>query len=121
MALAESINVKVENTLTPLLNPTQDYMVIGGVASNLLATDGYLTIRPFLVNARVERGNPWQLQTKVFLQSVSKLDSLVSDVPLNLLWNSEGIDNWNSGNIGTWNVPQPGYGSILLNLTVAAI
>ena len=121
MALAESINIRVENNLTTLLNPTQDYMLIGGVASNLLPTDGYLTIRPFLFNAKVEQGNPWQLQTKVFLNSGSKMDCLVSDVPINLIWNSEGLDNWNSGNIETWDVPQPGYGSILLNLTVAAI
>ena len=121
MALAESINVRVENTLTTLLNPTQDYMIIGGIASNLLVTDGYLTVRPFLVNVRVERGFPFQLQTKVFLQSGSKLDCLVSDVPINLLWNSEGLDNWNSGNTEIWDTPQPGYGSIMLNLTVAAI
>jgi len=121
MALAESINIRVENNLTTLLNPTQDYMLIGGVASNLLSTDGYLTIRPFLFNAKIEQGNPWQLQTKVFLNSGSKMDCLVSDVPINLIWDSDGINNWDSDNVEGWNSPSPGYGSTLLNLTVAAI
>ena len=49
------------------------------------------------------------------------MDCLVSDVPINLIWDSDGINNWDSDNVEGWNSPSPGYGSTLLNLTVAAI
>lgn len=120
MALAESINIKVENSLTTLINRETDVMVIGGIASNLLSTDSYLTIRPFLVNAKIDQGFPFQLQSKVFIPGGVAMVAIVSETPINLIWNVSG-DGWNSGNIEDWNSSDLAFASVLLNLTIAEI
>jgi hypothetical protein len=96
-------------------------MVVGGIASNLTSVDAYLTLKPFLVNAKVERGFPFQLQTKILLTTGQALQSWASDAPVNMLWDLQGIDNWNSGLINNWNSASIADVSILLDLTVAEI
>lgn len=121
MALAENIRQKVNNNLTVLLTAISDYMLIGGYVSNLLETDAYLTIKPFLINTKIERGSPLQLTSKVLVEQGEKLGAIASDVPINLVWNSSDQNEWNSEDLTDWNSPEPGIASVLLNLTIAGI
>lgn len=121
MALVENIRQEVNNNLSILLTATSDYMVIGGVISNLLPTDAYLTLKPFLVNVKIEQGIPWQLQTKTFIPSSGKIRAWATDTPVNLIWDFDDIDAWNSGSQEDWNTPESGDASVLLDLTVAPI
>ena len=121
MALGENIRQKVNNNLTVLLDATSDYMLIGGYVSNLLETDAYLTIKPFLINAKIERGIPLQLASKEFVEQGEKLGAIASDVPINLTWNSWDMNDWNSGELIDWNSPNPGASSVLLSLTMAEV
>lgn len=121
MALAENIRQKINNNLTTLLSSDQDCMIIGGYANNLLTTDGYLTIRPFLFNAKIEQGVPFQFSSKVFIPQGEVLSAIASGIPISVAWNSDDIDDWNSGNDTDWNSAQPGEALILLTLTMAGI
>lgn len=121
MALAENIRQKINNNLSILLSANNDYMLIGGYASNLLATDGYLTIKPFLINAKIERGIPLQFVAKEFVSQGETISAIASDTPINLIWNYSDINDWNSGDTIDWNSPVPGDTSILLSLTIAEI
>lgn len=120
MALVENIRKKIDN-LNILLNANSDHMVIGGIASNLLPTNAYLTLKPFLVNAKIEQGIPWQLQTKTFIPVGGKIKAWATDTPVNLIWDLDDVDAWNSGNQEDWNTPESGDASVLLDLTVAPI
>lgn len=120
MAIAQSIKWKINQPAT-LLSPTQDTMVIGGIASNLTPVDAYLTLKPFLINAKIEQGFPFQLQTKTLLTAGQILQGWASDAPVNLVWDLQGIDNWNSGLIDDWNSGEVGTASVFLDLTVAEI
>lgn len=120
MAIAESIKQKIENTLTPLLAPSQDYMIIGGIASNLLSTDAYLTIESVVYNEEIKRGSCFQFQIKDLLLQESTLVAIASDTPITN-WESGDSDIWNSSSLDIWDSSQPGYASVLLKLTVAAI
>lgn len=121
MALAENIRQKVNNNLSILLNANADYMLIGGYVSNLLTTDGYLTIKPFLINAKIEQGIPLQFMSKEFISQGEIVEAIASDVPINLVWNSNDQNEWNSEDLTDWNSPEPGIASVLLNLTIAGI
>ena len=120
MAIAQSIRQKINQPVT-LLIPNQDTMVIGGIASNLTPTDAYLTLKPFLVNARIERGFPFQLQTKTLLTAGQILQGWASDAPVNLVWDTQGINDWNSGLVDDWNSASIGDVSVFLDLTIAEI
>ena len=120
MAIAQSIRQKI-NQPTTLLSPTQDTMVIGAIASNLTSVDTYLTLKPFLVNAKIEQGFPFQLQAKTLLTAGQILQGWASDAPVNLVWDLQGIDNWNSGLIDDWNSASIGDVSVFLDLTIAEI
>lgn len=119
MALVENIRQEVNNNLSILLSTNSDYMVIGGIASNLLSVDTYLTLKPFLINAKIEQGIPWQLQTKTFIPGGGKIRGWATDTPANLIWDLDDIDSWNSVGSNDWNSPESGITSILLDLTVA--
>lgn len=121
MALVENIRQKVNNNLSIPLSTNSDYMVIGGIASNILSTNAYLTLKPFLVNAKVEQGIPWQLQTKTFIPVNGKIRAWATDTPANLIWDLDDIDAWNSGGSNDWNSSIPGEASVFLDLTVAPI
>lgn len=121
MALVENIRQEVNNNLSILLSTNSDYMVIGGIASNLLSTDAYLTLKPFLVNAKVEQGIPLWIQSKTFISSGGKIRGWATDTPANLIWDLDDSDAWNSGNEGDWNIPESGVTSVLLDLTVAPL
>lgn len=121
MALVENIRQEVNNNLSILLTASGDYMVIGGIVSNLLSSDAYLTLKPFLVNAKIEQGIPLWIQSKTFISSSGKIRGWATDTPANLLWNLEDINDWNSGNSGDWNSPESGVTSVLLDLTVAPL
>lgn len=121
MALAENIRQKVNNDLTVLLDATSDHMLIGGYVSNLLETDAYLTIKPFIFNAKIERGIPLQLSSKVFVEQGEKLEAIASDVPISLIWNYWDGNDWNSEDVNDWNSHEPGAASVFLSLTIAEI
>lgn len=121
MALVENIRQEINNNLSILLTTTSDYMVIGGIASNLLPSDAYLTIKPFLVNAKVEQGIPLWIQSKTFIPGGGKIRGWATDTPTNLIWSLDDIDSWNSGSSGDWNSSEPGDASVFLDLTVAPI
>lgn len=121
MALVENIRQEINNNLSILLTATSDYMVIGGIASNLLPTNAYLTLKPFLVNVKVEQGVPWQLQTKTFIPGDGKIRAWATDTPVNLIWDLDDVDAWNSGGSNDWNSSIPGEASVFLDLTVAPI
>lgn len=120
MAIAQSIRQQINQPVT-LFTPTQDTMVIGGIASNLTSVDAYLTIKPFLVNAKIEQGLPFQLQTKILLTTGQSLQSWASDTPVNMIWEFVSEDEWNSDNPDTWLSGSVGSASILLDLTIAEI
>ncbi len=120
MAIAQSIRQRI-NQPTTLFTPTQDTMVIGGIASNLTSVDAYLTVKPLMVNAKIDQGFPFQLQTKILLTTGQALQIWASDTPVNLVWDLHGIDNWNSGLINDWNSASVGDVSVFLGLTVAEI
>lgn len=121
MALAENIRKKVNNNLTVLLTAISDYMLIGGYASNLLETDAYLTIKPFLFNAKIERGIPLQLSSKTLVGQGESLTAIASDTPIDLTWGSGDVNDWLSEDINNWLSPAPGEALVLLNLTIAGI
>lgn len=121
MALAESIKQTIGENPATLWNDPSDYMAIGAIASNLLSTDGYLTILPFVSSIKIERGNPWQLQTKTFIPSNQKIQAWASDVPVNMVWNLDSGWESEGWNTSSWNTPSPGLSSIFLDLTIAEI
>lgn len=121
MALVENIRQEVNNNLSTLLSTNSDYMVIGGIASNLLPTNAYLTLKPFLINVKVEQGVPWQLETKTFIPVNGKIRGWATNTPANLIWDLDDIDSWNSGNTNDWNLTQSEETSVFLDLTVAPI
>lgn len=121
MALVENIRQKVDNNLSVLLELNSDYMVIGGIVSNLLSTDAYLTLKPFLINAKIEQGIPLWIQSKTFISNGGKIRAWATDIPSNLIWDLDDIDNWNSGNEEDWNLPESGVTSVLLDLTIAPV
>lgn len=96
-------------------------MVIGGIASNLTSTDAYFTIKPFLVNAKIEQGFPFQLQTKVLLSAGQSLQGWASNTLVSMAWEFVTEDEWNSDNPAFWLSEGVGDALVLLDLTIAEI
>lgn len=122
MAIAEAIKKKITENSSLIFTATgKDYMVIGGTVSNLLPTDVFLTLKPFLINARISPWEPFQLQTKLLLTQGEIITAWVSNAPININWLSGDSEDWNVEDINDWNSAQTGSVSIFLNLIVAGL
>lgn len=122
MTIAASIRQRVNEPITLLPSQGQNIMIIGGIASNVSSIGAYLSIKPFLVNARIEPNIPFQLQTKTLLSSGQILRAWASDSPASIDWNSSSIDDWNSGYTEDWNSASIDNNvSVFLDLTIAEI
>lgn len=125
MAIAESINRKIQGQKL-LFAAETDTMIIGGVVSNLsgtpihlFSTPAFLTIKPFVINAKIDQGFPYQIQTKILAKEGTEVRAFATENPVALLWDSD--DGWNSGLTEEWNGVDPTFLPVLLNLTIAEI
>lgn len=122
MAIVQAINQVISTTITNLFTATsQDYMIIGGAINSLLPTDAYVSIPPYFINAKVEQGIPFQVQTKFLIPETESLQAWATETPVNILWSSGDILDWNSDDINDWNTANPGTASVSINLTLAGI
>ena len=118
MAIATNIDQRIEGQKL-LFTAATDTMIIGGIVSNLSVTDAYFSLKPFMVNAKIDQGFPFQLQTKLLTPKLKEVKAFAADAPINLLWDSS--DGWNSEVIEDWNGAIPNFIPVLLNLTIAEI
>jgi hypothetical protein len=72
-----------------------------------------------MVNAKIDQGFPFQLQTKLLTSKLTEVKAFATDAPVNLLWDSS--DGWNSEVLEDWNGSIPNFVPVLLNITIAEI
>jgi hypothetical protein len=118
MAIATNLNQRIEGQKL-LFTAATDTMIIGGIVSNLSVTDAYFSLKPFMVNAKIDRGFPFQLQTKLLAPALTEVKAFATDTPVNLFWDSS--DGWNSEVLEDWNGSIPNFIPVLLNITIAEI
>lgn len=118
MAIATNINQRIEGQKL-LFTAVTDTMIVGGMVNNLSSTSSYFSLKPFMVNAKIDQGFPFQIQTKLLAPELTEVRAFATDVPINLLWDSS--DGWGSESEGDWNSSTPNFIPVLLNIAIAEI
>lgn len=111
MALGETITREISNSHTQsnlfIATGGKDYIVTGMTISNILYPNAFIILRRnnnILFGAEVKQGTPFELSTKIFLNSGDVLNAMLSDSVTKFNWNSSDYSKWNVNQSSTdWN------------------